>query len=77
MAGRPRKNDEDKAKPTDILTCKTCGGTYQRSCKSKHNKTRVHMAYADINDRMKHIISDKLKQPEFIRQMATEMVISF
>lgn len=73
MVGRPRKNDEDKAKPTDILICQICGSKYQRSCKSKHNKNRVHQAYIDFNNRMNRVIHDKVSSPDFIREMALEM----
>lgn len=40
--GRPRKNEKDKAKPTDRLKCKICGGTFTRNNRSQHNSTRLH-----------------------------------
>lgn len=57
--GRPRKNEEDKAKPTDRLICEVCGGEFTRYNRSAHNKTRVHQAYASMNKKLREFLIDK------------------
>lgn len=54
--GRPRKEDEDKAKPNDILICNICGRTFIRSARSRHRKTKIHQAYEGINTKLAKVI---------------------
>ena len=48
--GRPRKKDEDKAKPSDYIECNICGHTFRRNNRSRHNNTKIHKAIAELND---------------------------
>lgn len=57
--GRPRKDPQEKALPTDRLICPICGGEFTRYNRSSHNKTKVHMAYANMNDNMRKLLIEK------------------
>ena len=59
-AGRPRVSDENKAKPKDKMKCKICNGTYLRSNKTHHNKTKIHKIYENMHLNLKQIIIDEL-----------------
>lgn len=50
--GRPRKREEDKAKPGDIIICDVCGNKFIRSHRSSHKKTKVHQAYENMNRKL-------------------------
>lgn len=53
---RPNKN----AHWSDVMQCVVCPGTYKRSHKSNHEKTKVHLAYAHMNKKLvKLLIQDK------------------
>jgi len=54
--GRPRKKEEDKAKPNDRLICDICGGKFIRSHRSRHNQNKVHQAYANIHNKLYKVI---------------------
>jgi hypothetical protein len=51
--GRPRKNVEEKAKPKDIVKCIICPGQYTRSNVSSHNKTKVHLIYLNMHEKLR------------------------
>lgn len=40
--GRPRMNENEKAKWDDQLTCPLCKGTYLRANQTRHKKTKIH-----------------------------------
>ncbi len=49
MVGRPRKSEDIKAKYNDSCICDICGGSFTRSNRSSHKKTRLHQAYEKTN----------------------------
>jgi hypothetical protein len=51
--GRPKKLEEDKAKPNDKVKCDICGKVFSRSIRSVHNKSQVHQAHLKANDVIK------------------------
>jgi hypothetical protein len=56
--GRPKKKDYEKAKPSDRLTCSICGGKFIRSHRSSHNKSKVHQAYLNMDNKLKKLLLD-------------------
>lgn len=54
--GRPKKDDNIKAKPNDRVRCKICGNFYTRSGKYNHEITKVCQVYARLDKNMKKII---------------------
>lgn len=56
--GRPRKREEDKARPHDRLICNVCGGKFTRCHRTAHNKTKVHQAYEKMNDKLRKALID-------------------
>lgn len=56
--GRPRKNEEDKAKPTDRIKCKECGVVFTRCHRSSHKKTKIHKLCCSLNSKLKKILFD-------------------
>jgi len=56
--GRPRKNEEDKGKPTDKIKCSLCGNSFTRSNRSHHNKTQRHLLYDKVNKKMAKLVID-------------------
>lgn len=59
--GRPKVSDKDRKKPTDIIKCDICEGKFQRSCKSRHNKTKIHLACKKIIDKQPKTLCHKQK----------------
>ncbi len=57
--GRPRKSIEEKANPYDRIICDVCNVKFTRSHRSGHNKTKVHQAYAKMNEKMKRFLLGK------------------
>jgi hypothetical protein len=53
------KKDKIYAKPTDRITCKYCGRTYIRSGKFNHDKTLIHKAYVDMNNKLRQLLIEK------------------
>jgi hypothetical protein len=45
---------------TDRITCSTCGVEYSRSNQSGHRKTKVHTAYAEMNDKIRDLLVSKV-----------------
>ena len=41
---------------SDRIKCKTCGGEYIRSCVSAHKKTKVHLAYEGMNQKLSKML---------------------
>lgn len=57
IRGRPKKKEDEKAKPSDKVKCDICGETFIRSNRYNHNKkNKVHQAYAKMNSKMKNIL---------------------
>lgn len=54
--GRPRKKEEDKAKHNDRVICDICGGSFTRSHRSSHNKTKIHLLHKNMNDKLKKLL---------------------
>lgn len=60
MVGRPRKNENEKAKPYDRIICDICNKEFVRSHRSDHKKTNYHKMYADINENIKGIVINQM-----------------
>ena len=71
--GRPKVAEEDKCKPNDRLTCDICHGTYIRACRSRHNKTKVHQAYENINNKLQEAIREEMK-PYLVKKISKKML---
>lgn len=56
--GRPRKKEEEKAKPNDRLICDVCGEKFIRSHRTRHNQNKVHQAYAKMNKKISKVLLD-------------------
>lgn len=56
--GRPRKNEKEKARYNDRIVCDICGGTFLRSHRADHRKTKVHQAYEKMNRKLSKVILD-------------------
>ena len=54
--GRPKKDVSELAKGTDKILCDLCNIYYSRYNKSKHIKTKLHIAKNDIFNALKHSI---------------------
>jgi hypothetical protein len=48
--GRPRKSEEEKAKPNDYIQCKICGEKFRRNNRWAHNQTKLHQKLANLHD---------------------------
>lgn len=57
--GRPRKSDDEKAKPTDRLTCEICGKDFFRSGRSKHKTTQYHILHQNLNKKLMKMLLNK------------------
>jgi hypothetical protein len=44
---------------SDRITCTICGGEYARSYQSGHRQTKVHKAYAEMNDKIRDLLVKK------------------
>jgi hypothetical protein len=56
--GRPRKNNDEKAKPTDRIQCDICGNIFSRCHRAAHKKTKVHQAYEQMNQKLVKLLLD-------------------
>ena len=56
--GRPKKNEHEKAHYSDKIKCDICGGTFVRSHRADHRKTKVHQAYEKMNRKLSKVILD-------------------
>jgi hypothetical protein len=54
--GRPKKEECDKAKPTDRIQCNICGGSFFRNNRSRHNNTKVHQFALKMNNDIKKLV---------------------
>lgn len=59
FVGRPRKNDADKAKPTDRIKCEICSKEFYRSGRANHKKTAYHRAHEQMNSRLRKVLMDE------------------
>lgn len=57
--GRPKKDDNDRAKPTDRLKCEVCGKEFFRSGRTKHNQTKHHLLHEKMNKKLMKMLVDK------------------
>ncbi|HTO16891.1 MAG TPA: hypothetical protein VLZ83_14075 [Edaphocola sp.] len=57
--GRPKKPDNEKARPGDRVICEICGGNFKRSHRSAHNKTKIHKVYEDMNKKLVNLLINK------------------
>lgn len=58
-SGRPKKNEFEKAKPTDKITCEICGKNFFRSGRANHYKTEYHKAHNAMNSKLRKILIEK------------------
>jgi|SRR5271154_1709771 len=56
--GRPRKDESEKAKPTDRIQCEICGNIFSRCHRSAHRKTKIHQAYENMNQKLIKLLLD-------------------
>lgn len=56
--GRPRKQEHEKCKPTDKITCEICGKTYIRSGSAAHKITNYHKLHERMNTKLRKILLD-------------------
>lgn len=45
-----------RADPNDKIKCELCGVEYTRCNRSRHEKTRIHKLYKDVNDKFKNLL---------------------
>jgi hypothetical protein len=57
--GRPRKSEDEKAKPDDRIICDICQGVFTRAHRSAHKKTKVHQAYEKMNGKIQKLLLDE------------------
>ncbi len=57
--GRPKIDEENKAKYYDKVICKTCGKIFIRSNRNAHKKTKYHQIYLQMNDKLSKLLIDK------------------
>jgi hypothetical protein len=51
-----KKERKKKYVSNERITCELCGKEYRRSNKSIHEKTKTHLTYKIVNDKLKHLI---------------------
>lgn len=56
--GRPRKDDNEKAKATDRIKCNICGKMIIRSGRTKHNQSKYHQTYVSIEKKLRKALID-------------------
>jgi hypothetical protein len=56
--GRPRKNEEDKARPNDRIICNICGEIFTRNNRNRHKDTKIHKAYENMNNKLYKLLLD-------------------
>lgn len=54
--GRPKKREEDKAKPTDRIKCEICSKEFYRSGRANHKKTAYHKAHERMNSTLRKVL---------------------
>ena len=57
--GRPKKNESEKAKPTDKLTCEICGKEFFRSGRTQHKNTQYHILHQNLNKKLMKMLINK------------------
>lgn len=69
-SGRPRKLENEKAKPNDKVVCDICNATYSRSAQSRHKKSKVHQAYLKANKKISQsVLAEERKMTLMDRAM--------
>lgn len=48
----------------DRVKCEVCGGEFIRSARSQHKKTKLHLAYFNLNDKLKNILLGNINKEE-------------
>jgi hypothetical protein len=56
--GRPKKEESDKAKPSDRIVCPICKEEFVRSNRTNHNKTKIHKKMEQANKNLKKLLID-------------------
>lgn len=61
--GRPRKSEEEKAKPLDKLICEYCGKTFTRAHRTSHLQTKNCRTHQKFNKflKLKILENDKFE----------------
>lgn len=54
--GRPKKNEEEKAKKNERIICDICNKSYIRYNSYNHKKTKYHQNFNKIINTVKHLI---------------------
>lgn len=57
--GRPRKCEDEKARPNDRIKCDICSKYFTRSGRSGHNRTQYHMIHSKINKKLRNLLINK------------------
>lgn len=55
-ATEEKKTRKRKYIADERITCELCGKEYRRSNKSIHEKTKTHLTYKIVNDKLKQLI---------------------
>jgi|ERR1700759_5798595 len=54
--GRPRKNENEKCKPSDRIICEICNKEYTRSASFKHKSTQYHQLHERMNKKLRKVL---------------------
>jgi len=68
LRGRPRKLEQDKAKPRDRIICDICGGSFTRTNRTRHNNTKLHKAYEKMNKTVRKILLNEEDEKDINKQ---------
>lgn len=69
--GRPRLTETQKnKKPSDIITCTTCQGTYTRANRAAHNKTKQHQQALKYETILKNTLHQQIPDRPTLIQRA-------
>lgn len=60
--GRPKKAENEKAKPNDLVRCDICHGFFTRGNRGHHEKTKIHQVYEKMNDNVRRLMFANKKQ---------------
>lgn len=64
--GRPRKSEEEKTKPTDLVKCPVCPKSFYRNNRTYHNRSKTHQIYATMDENLRRIMLSTTTPPKSI-----------